>query len=273
MRTSKAFTLVELLVVIAIIGLLVSIMLPTLVQAMWHARRSACTGNLKGAVNGLTQYASQYTGVLPSRGFGPSTNGFDVIGWDLTLEKDVADSNSRNLFLAVRMRDVPPGILNCPNTKAAPADTSGPGGQHYDFNVGNGMNYEDKLSYSYHLQFIDRSATAKGYPLSLGSVTQMAVLADRNPFLEYPGAAAGSGCRANFVPPPAGVPRSRTNSPNHGGKGQNVAFLDGHVTWYDAPTAGPQKDNIYTAWFNGREDGDLVPLSLPAGELDCLLVP
>lgn len=35
------------------------------------------------------------------------------------------------------------------------------------------------------------------------------------------------------------------NSPNHGGGGQNVLFVGGHVRWYTQPEAGVENDHIY----------------------------
>jgi prepilin-type processing-associated H-X9-DG protein len=38
----------------------------------------------------------------------------------------------------------------------------------------------------------------------------------------------------------------RYNSPNHGGEGQNVLFVDGHVAFMKKPIVGVDYDNIYT---------------------------
>lgn len=274
MKRSKAFTLVELLTVMMIIALLVAILLPSVRQAVWSARKGACQGNLRGAVSAVVQYAGEYTGVLPSRGFGPGTVRFDVIGQDVTLEKDSADSNSRNLFLAVRLKSITPGILICPETNDAPAGLSHDvtGERHYDFDVFYNGNHRNKFSYSYHLQFRDRDASTKGYPLAMTSDTRMAVLADRSPFLTYPGT---NYMAVDPIEIPAGTTASETNSPNHNGKGQNVGFLDGHVAWFNRPTAGPNEDNIYTVWTvtGEKENGTIASDSMPLSDLDSFLAP
>ena len=59
MRRVKGFTLIELLVVIAIIGLLVSILVPSISQAQKLAKRAACAANL----NGLGKTLAMYKGI------------------------------------------------------------------------------------------------------------------------------------------------------------------------------------------------------------------
>lgn len=58
-RTHTAFTLIELLVVVSIIGLLVSILLPSLAHARLLARSTVCKSNLKQLGLGMTLYREE----------------------------------------------------------------------------------------------------------------------------------------------------------------------------------------------------------------------
>ncbi len=67
-RRRRAFTLIELLVVVAIIGLLISILLPTLSAARRSTRTTVCASNLKQLGIGWTMYADQNGGsIVPGR--------------------------------------------------------------------------------------------------------------------------------------------------------------------------------------------------------------
>lgn len=62
LRTPRGFTLIELLVVVAIIALLVSMLLPALVQTRAEARRVHCASNLRQVGLGFQMYALDFHG-------------------------------------------------------------------------------------------------------------------------------------------------------------------------------------------------------------------
>ncbi len=65
MKSKRAFTLVELLVVVSIIGLLVSILLPSLSKAREQARAVKCLANLHAQAVAIQGYTAEYSGTLP----------------------------------------------------------------------------------------------------------------------------------------------------------------------------------------------------------------
>lgn len=63
---SRGFTLIEVLVVVAVIGLLMSILLPSLGAAREASRQTVCASNLRQMMMGLRMYADENSRWLPT---------------------------------------------------------------------------------------------------------------------------------------------------------------------------------------------------------------
>lgn len=72
----KKFTLMELLVVIAIIGILLTLLIPSLSRARYQTRIAVCASNLKQTAIGFTAYSVSNDGHVPG-----VLNAFDSNPW------------------------------------------------------------------------------------------------------------------------------------------------------------------------------------------------
>ena len=80
-NSRSVFTLIELLVVIAIIGILASLLLPSLQRARYAAQKVVCASNLRQICIGLVTYTADSDSLYPSKG-GVRSNGSP---WDQAM--------------------------------------------------------------------------------------------------------------------------------------------------------------------------------------------
>jgi len=90
-RTARRFTLVELLVVIAIIGILASLLLPSLVKARYMALSASCKGNVRQVTMGWMRWSNENSDKLIPSYSGPEIAGYNKRGINV-LAKDLYPS-------------------------------------------------------------------------------------------------------------------------------------------------------------------------------------
>lgn len=108
----KKFTLIELLVVIAIIGILTSLLLPSLTQAREKTKQAVCLSNLKQVGVALYSFTISNKGKLPGGLWGEQSPRY----------KDGSNSGKFGYYLAAYTNHPDPTnsyqpftLLNCPS--------------------------------------------------------------------------------------------------------------------------------------------------------------
>jgi prepilin-type N-terminal cleavage/methylation domain-containing protein len=254
----KGFTLVELLVVIAIIALLMGILMPALARVRQLAFRMTCGTNLSGIGKAMLLYSNDYQDELPRAG-GRTSNWGQVALWDSAnryqaygLAADGSGGNatiSSCFYLLVKYTEVTPKSFVCKGdagtTEFKLSDMTTAVAANFElidaWDFGPITDSFKHCSYSYHMPF-------GLYALTVSSEPGFAVAADRNPFLKSP--AADAKVIGNFKPDLDAFKGTQDqakegNAIAHQLDGQNVMFLDTHVSFEKRAYCSIEDDNIY----------------------------
>jgi prepilin-type N-terminal cleavage/methylation domain-containing protein len=289
----KGFTLVELLVVIAIIALLMGILMPALARVRQLAFRMTCGTNLSGIGKAMLLYSNDYQDELPRAG-GRNTTWGAVPQWAGTSRYQAyglaADGTggtatiSSCFYLLVKYTEVTPKSFVCKGDAGTNefklSDMTAGGtavGSNFElidaWDFGPTTEAYKHCSYAYHVPF-------GLYALTVSSEPGFAVAADRNPFIKSP--AADPTPIANFKPDLDAFKGTADqakagNAIAHQLDGQNVMFLDTHVSFEKRAYCSIEDDNIYlvsTDLTKGSPIGNVpVPPSVqPANRKDSVLV-
>jgi len=236
-----------LLVVIALLAL-------TLVAFLGVARRSRevansakCARYLKAIGMSMLLYSNENRGHLPRTTYVPAEVVVPTWGTAVKASDPFAPDGPKNdvsavFFLLNRTQDITSECFICPATDGV-KDTYG-GGTNAALGQSNFTDVRRNLTYSIQNPYPSDGvipATDEAWWRNR-MPDRFALAADVNP-----------GARS-------------TNSPNHGGDGQNVLFADGHVEFARTPHVGIANDNIFA-----NKRGEVV--ASPVDETDNVLLP
>lgn len=268
----------HVLIVVFALLLMLGILLPALANIRRKASRAACASNLSRIGMAMIRYSSDYDAQFPRSGGKNSRWGKQIQSWmgpnrfhAFALAADGTGglgSISSCFYLLIKYDYLTPESFICPGdsgSKVFIAADAGAGDRQlsdlWDF----GSSPSEHCSYSYHQPF-------SLYPLTTSSDPGMAIAADMNPFIWSPRRQPKD---PSFFNPESTREAVRMgNAYQHENDGQNVLFVDSHVSFEKIPYCGVHDDNIYTYWDGGdiRRGAQPLPVSTPQDELDSLLV-
>lgn len=242
------------------------------------AFRMVCGTNLSGIGKAMLMYSNDYDNEFPRAGGKNSVWSSHIPDWRANsrlvaygLNADGTGGRatiSSSLYLLVKYEQVESKRFVCNRdsgtTEFKPARYGVPNKELielWDF----GPDPTKHCSYSYHMPY-------GPYALTTSYLPGMAVAADRNPWMMAP--AANSKSIAYFDPDGDREAIKAGNSTSHKGDGQNVLFVDSHVSFEKYSFCGVNDDNIYTYWDGQDIRRGAIPnlKSQPAGRLDSMLV-
>lgn len=205
----------ELVSVAAMVMIGTSVVWPMFSAARHAAQRAACLGQFSTVAAAMGAYAGDWRGSMPVA----VTEMAGLPWWAVQPGKPVA--NSANLFTLPRTGYAKLQDLACGGNSTACRKKETPPNA-WDWSS------LDEVSYSYQIMFTSERPGWSAEPRA-----RMAVLTDRSPVVLR-------AVRGEWIYP-------LENSPNHGGRGQNILFTDGSAEWHRSPVVG--QDNIWLPAF------------------------
>ncbi len=279
MKKKKGFTLVELLVVIAIIALLMGILMPALAKVRQLAYRMVCGTNLSGIGKAMLVYSNDNDENFPRAGGRNSewSSAGEISTWTARRESGAGFDNgatvTASFFLLVKYADVSANQFLCKgDIGVSEFKLSGYGAATtvddtvdvWDF----GSNPSAHCSYSYHMPYNENGGVL-GYGLSAASNPGSPVAGDRNPYLDknaeiylfgvIDGEEEPIWATSNVLGQASYYSDidKTGNAAAHQREGQNILFLDSHVSFEKFPNVGISNDNIWKYWPGGESPSNV----------------
>jgi hypothetical protein len=280
--TGRIFAILGVVIPVLLLGLLVvGVVLPVISHERQIALRQTCGTNLAGLGKAMVIYANDYDGNFPRSGGVNATWRNSVPNWmgqNRFVAYGLASDGSQGqctisscFYLLVKYGNVVPKSFICPGDSGASefkAVSNIVGDRTlielWDF----GWDPTKHCSYSYHQPFSQ-------YPLTTSSEPGMAVAADRNPWIASSASDGKAAKFAQFLPTGGREAIRIGNALQHQEDGQNVLFLDNHVSFERNSFCGFNDDNIFTFWDGPDIRKGGLPLggaSEPKDKLDSFLV-
>jgi len=262
MTRTRGFTLIELMVVITIIALLLTILLPSLTNALESARRTRCMANMDAIAGGLTELVTrQHMYGLGSSGYPwaknttASTRHLQSGDSGSERAKNPWETNpaaaypvTTNLYALIHLADVKPGAFVCPSSGDTVDDNIKDRNdkKYWDFKS------NESLSYSYQAPIVNASGRERSPFLNVHP--SVVILSDQNPIgqeaVETDGQPNGAGGGASTweeftAMEPTEASMSAMTS-THWGEYVNVMKYDGTVYGSFRSNIGYDRDCIWT---------------------------
>jgi hypothetical protein len=270
----------------AIVGIIVSVLIffeifvSLFIKTRKTSFRLICGTYLSGIGKAMYHYANDYDNEFPRAG-GLNSKWGHTPNWQADNLSDafsLKDGDgqatiSASLYLLVKYEDVKPKSFICKGESRIREFKSSKYGIRdkklsdlWDF----GPNPYRHCSYSYHLPYGKYSLTSSNLP-------GMAIAADRNPWIKSPVAKTKDFSKFDSNGTNEQIRYGNTrydNTTAHMGDGQNVLFVDSHVSFEGRTFCGVNDDNIYTSWSGSDILRGTPPTftSQPQSRVDSLLV-
>jgi len=240
--------------------------------------RMVCGTNLSGIGKAMLIYSNDYDDEFPRAGGRESIWSSSIPDWKADNRFAAYGVNadgtggqatiSSSLYLLVKYAEVTPKSFLCKDDKGVTEFNPKKYGfkdkdlfDLWDFGPEPTRHY----SFSYHMPY-------GPYALTTSYLPGMAVAADPNPWMKAP---ATNYKRFAYFDPDGDREAVRSgNCSTHQGDGQNVLFMDAHVSFNKTSFCGVNDDNIYTYWAGQDIRRGVIPnlQSQPIDRLDSMLV-